>query len=57
MNEKFEYRQAKQAIDWARLADDAGAMADALELVLEYARAVAERLRDVMEHNELGRGL
>ena len=57
MNEKFEYRQAKQAIDWVRLTDADRSITDALELVLEYARAVAERLRDVMEHNELSRGL
>jgi len=56
MNEKFEYRQAVQAIDWARRAGDDGATADALELVLEYARTVAERLARVQDHNKLGDG-
>jgi len=56
MSEKFEYRQAAQAIDWARRAGDDGATADALELVLEYARTVAERLARVQDHNKLGDG-
>jgi hypothetical protein len=30
---------------------------DALYALLEYVCAVDERLRDVMEHNELSRGL
>ena len=57
MREKFEYRQAEQAIDWARRAGCDWDMADAVELVLEYARCVAERLDNVMEHNELWTGL
>ena len=52
---EVSYKYADTALDWAEESVD-GRTYDALKAILDYAHAVDEKLREVMEHNKLGDG-